>query len=52
MRENLKDLPGSFPDDVSRLVTKSFGDFYTREGLDIKSRELMIFSALATLGGT
>jgi 4-carboxymuconolactone decarboxylase len=52
MRENLKDLPGSLPDDVSRLVTESFGDFYTREGLDIKTRELMIFSALATLGGT
>jgi 4-carboxymuconolactone decarboxylase len=52
MRENLKDLPGSLPDDVSRLVTESFGDFYTREGLDIKTRELMIFCALATLGGT
>jgi 4-carboxymuconolactone decarboxylase len=52
MRENLKDLPGSFAEDVSRLVTESFGDFYTREGLDIKTRELMIFSALATLGGT
>jgi 4-carboxymuconolactone decarboxylase len=52
MRENLKDLPGSFPEDVSRLVTESFGDFYTREGLDIKTRELMIFCALAVLGGT
>jgi 4-carboxymuconolactone decarboxylase len=52
MRENLKDLPGSLPDDVSRLVTESFGDFYTRGGLDIKTRELMIFCALATLGGT
>jgi 4-carboxymuconolactone decarboxylase len=52
MRENLRDLPGSLPDDVSRLVTESFGDFYTREGLDIRTRELMIFCALATLGGT
>jgi 4-carboxymuconolactone decarboxylase len=52
MRENLKDLPGNLPDDVSRLVTESFGDFYTRGGLDIKTRELMIFCALATLGGT
>jgi 4-carboxymuconolactone decarboxylase len=52
MRENLKDLPGSLPDDVSRLVTESFGDFYTRGGLDIRTRELMIFCALATLGGT
>ena len=52
MRENLKDLPGSLPDDVSRLVTESFGDFYTRDGLDIRTRELVIFCALATLGGT
>jgi 4-carboxymuconolactone decarboxylase len=52
MRENLKDLPGSLPDDVSRLVTESFGDFYTRGGLDIRTRELMILCALATLGGT
>ena len=52
MRENLKDLPGSLPDDVSQLVTESFGDFYTRGGLNIKTRELMIFCALATLGGT
>ena len=52
MRENLKDLPSNLPDDVARLVTESFGDFYTREGLDIKTRELVIFCALATLGGT
>jgi 4-carboxymuconolactone decarboxylase len=53
MRENLKDLPGSFPEDVPRLLTEwIFGDFYTRDGLDIKTRELMIFCALATLGGT
>jgi 4-carboxymuconolactone decarboxylase len=53
MRENLKELPGSFPDDVTRLLTElTFGDFYTRDGLDIKTRELMIFCALAALGGT
>ncbi len=28
-----------------------FGDFYTREGLDDKDRELITFSIIATLGG-
>lgn len=28
-----------------------FGDFYTREGLDLKTRELMTMVMLATLGG-
>ena len=28
-----------------------FGDFYTREGLDLKTRELMTMVTLATLGG-
>lgn len=38
---------------IPNMVTESwFGDFYTRGGLDIKTRELMIFCALATLGGT
>ncbi len=28
-----------------------FGDFYTRTGLDVKDRELVTFSIIATLGG-
>lgn len=28
-----------------------FGDFYTRKGLDVKTRELVVFSAIAALGG-
>ena len=28
-----------------------FGDFYTRKGLDLKTRELMTMVMLATLGG-
>ena len=32
------------------LTETCFGDYYTRGGLDIKARELMIFCALATLG--
>jgi 4-carboxymuconolactone decarboxylase len=51
MKENMKDLPGGFGEAIPRILTEScFGDFYTRGGLDIKTRELMIFCALATLG--
>ena len=53
MKQNMKILPGEFAEAIPRLLTEScFGDFYTREGLDLKTRELMIFCALATLGGT
>lgn len=52
MKQNMKDLPGEFSEDVLRKLTEScFGDFYTRNGLDLKTRELMIFCALTTLGG-
>ena len=51
MKQNMKDLPGEFADAIPRILTEScFGDFYTRGGLDIKTRELMIFCALVTLG--
>jgi 4-carboxymuconolactone decarboxylase len=53
MRQNMKDLPGEFAETIPRILTESlFGDYYTRGGLDIRTRELMIFCALATLGGT
>jgi len=53
MKQNAKDLPGEFAEAIPRILTEScFGDFYTRGGLDIKKRELVIFCALATLGGT
>ena len=53
MKQNMKDLPGEFAEAIPRILTEScFGDFYTRDGLDLKTRELMIFCALATLGGT
>jgi len=53
MRENMKDLPGGLGEAIPTLLTElCFGDFYTRDGLDIKMRELMIFCALAALGGT
>jgi 4-carboxymuconolactone decarboxylase len=53
MKQAMKDLPGGFNEVIPVMLTEScFGDFYTRGGLDIKTRELMIFCALATLGGT
>jgi 4-carboxymuconolactone decarboxylase len=51
MKQNMKDLPGELAEAIPRILTEScFGDFYTRGGLDTKTRELMIFCALATLG--
>lgn len=53
MKQNMRDMPGEFAEIIPRLLTEScFGDFYTRAGLDIKTRELVIFCALASLGGT
>src|SRR5665213_1796834 len=51
IKENLKDLPGNFKDDIPRFLTEAcFGDFYTRSGLDVKTRELLTFCVLATIG--
>jgi 4-carboxymuconolactone decarboxylase len=33
------------------LVANCFGDYYTRNGLDIKTRELLTFAMLISLGG-
>jgi 4-carboxymuconolactone decarboxylase len=44
-------LPDNFKDDVPRFLTEMcFGDFYTRTGLDIKTRELLVLCVLVTLG--
>jgi 4-carboxymuconolactone decarboxylase len=51
MIQNMKDLPGEFAEAFPRILTETcFGDYYTRNGLDLKTRELMIFCCLATLG--
>jgi 4-carboxymuconolactone decarboxylase len=51
MKQNMKDLPGEFGEVIPRFLTETcFGDYYTRGGLDLKTRELMIFCCLATLG--
>ena len=53
MKQNMKDLPHQFAVTIPKILTETFfGDYYTRGGLDSKTRELMIFCALATLGGT
>ena len=51
MKQNMKDLRAEFAEAIPRILTETcFGDYYTRGGLDLKTRELMIFCALATLG--
>ena len=52
MKQNMKDLPAEFAEFIPTMLTETcFGDFYTRTGLDIKTRELIVFCALAALGG-
>ena len=49
----MEGLPADMGADVSRFLTEvCFGDFYTREGLDVKTRELLFISALVTTGNT
>jgi 4-carboxymuconolactone decarboxylase len=47
----LADLPEELRDAVPRLLIEfCFGDFYTRSGLDLARRELLVLCLLATLG--
>ena len=47
----MQGLPEDMGSDVARFLTEvCFGDFYTREGLDLKTRELLMLSALVTTG--
>ena len=49
----LSGLPDDMGKDVSGFLTEvCFGDFYTRGGLDIKTRELLVISILVTTGNT
>ena len=51
--QNMKGLPDDMGADVARYLTEvCFGDFYTREGLDLKKRELMTIAILTTTGNT
>ncbi len=51
--QNMKGLPDDMGSDVARFLTEvCFGDFYTRGGLDIKTRELMTIAILTAAGNT
>ena len=52
IRDNLAGLPEELRGVVPRLLTEfCFGDFYTRAGLDVAQRELLVLCLLAALGG-
>lgn len=36
---------------INYLSAFCFGDFYTRQGIDLKMRELVVFAAIVSLGG-
>lgn len=51
IKDKLKALPGSFKDDIPRFLTEvCFGDYYTRGGLDVQTRELLTLCALTAIG--
>ncbi|CNL36181.1 carboxymuconolactone decarboxylase family protein [Yersinia frederiksenii] len=46
----LKSLQDNAPDFARYLIEFPFGDIYSRPGLDLKSREIAVVSALTALG--
>ena len=53
IKDNLADLPEPFGEALPRFLTEfCFGDFYTRDGLTLALRELLILCALAAIGDT
>ncbi len=49
IKQAMKGLPDNIGDDAARFLTEvCFGDFYTRKGLDIKTRELLALAVLVT----
>ena len=53
IKEDLADLPEPFNEALPRFLTEfCFGDFYTRGGLTLAQRELLVLCALATIGDT
>ena len=53
IKDNLADLPQPFNELLPRFLTEfCFGDFYTRGGLTLTQRELLVLCALATIGDT
>jgi 4-carboxymuconolactone decarboxylase len=53
IKDNLADLPQPFNELLPRFLTEfCFGDFYTRGGLGLAQRELLLLCALAAIGDT
>jgi len=53
IKDNLADLPEPFNTALPRFLTEfCFGDFYTRNGLPLAQRELLVLCALTTIGDT
>lgn len=51
IKEAMEPLPEGMDEAVPRFLTEMcFGDFYTRGGLDIKTRELLMLCVLTSLG--
>jgi len=54
--ESIEKMRENAPDDQKHiqynLAANCFGDYYTRNGLDMKTRELLTFSMLISMGGT
>lgn len=50
IKEMLKGLPGGMEEAVARYLTEvHFGDFQTRNGLDLKTRELLTYCVITTM---
>ena len=53
IKQTLSDLPEEQREAIPRYLTElCFGDFYTRGGLDLRTRGLLILCVLPALGGT
>lgn len=53
IKQSMSGLPQDMGADVADFLTEvCFGDFYTREGLDLKTRELLVISILVTTANT
>ncbi len=51
IKKMMSTLPGNFKEIVPQFLTEhNFGDYYTRGGLNIKTRELLMYCVVATLG--
>ena len=53
IKDDLADLPAPFDELLPRFLTEfCFGDFYTRGGLSLATRELLVLCALTAIGDT